>query len=178
MHRRSSVWRRNAHRPRSRARPGAGPMTSRALAGLPRCRGMVERQGLAKQSPRRAAAEDAGALSVLPFSCRLEDSLRQLCPRFDLELPKDLVQVVLDRARADEHLSGDLSVRASLGHKLCDARFLRREAAPGVKGPLASALPRSAQFDARPFGETFTPEIREEFVGGAQLLASICRAAL
>ncbi len=46
-----------------------------------------------------------------------------------------LVQVALDGAQAYEHLGSDLDVGGSVGHKLCPARFLRRQVTTGVRGP-------------------------------------------
>jgi nicotinamidase-related amidase len=48
--------------------------------------------------------------------------------------------VVLDRARADEQLSGDLSVRVSLRHKPRDLCLLRRQAGAPIRDPLADHL--------------------------------------
>jgi len=88
------------------------------------------------------------------------------------------MEVILDRAWTDEHLGSDLNVGASLGHKLCHSRFLRRQAYIRFRRPLARPLPRGAQFDTRPFGITLATKVREESVGDAQLLSGIRRATL
>jgi hypothetical protein len=88
------------------------------------------------------------------------------------------VQVILDCAWTDEHLRGDFCVGAPLGHKLRDSRLLWRQALARVKGLFARALPRGAQFDARPLGKTPAAKIHECLMGSAQLIACISRSAL
>src|SRR5664279_3860293 len=80
------------------------------------------------------------ALPALVLLRRLEYSLRQLRPRLDSTLAKHLVEVILNRARADEHLCGDLGVGAPLRDEFRYARFLRRQTTCGVRGPLTGAL--------------------------------------
>jgi CDGSH-type Zn-finger protein len=48
------------------------------------------------------------------------------------------VEVVFDRARADEELGGDLEVRPTLRHKPWDLRFLGRQVVTGSGGRCAS----------------------------------------
>ena len=50
-------------------------------------------------------------------------AVRKLRARLDAELAEHLAQVVLDRARADEQVSGDLAIRVSLGRKARDLRY-------------------------------------------------------
>lgn len=48
-------------------------------------------------------------------------------PRFDLKLPENLRQVVLDRPGTEEHPVGDLRVGEPLSYELRDLGFLRRQ---------------------------------------------------
>jgi hypothetical protein len=49
-----------------------------------------------------------------------ELSLRELRPRLDIEFPKSLRQVILDRTGTDKELSSDLSVGISFGSEAGD----------------------------------------------------------
>ena len=66
----------------------------------------------------QARADVRGQEGRLPRALQL--SLRELYPRLDVELEKGLVQVVLDRAGADEELSRDLFVALPLRSEACD----------------------------------------------------------
>ena len=70
------------------------------------------------RATRRRLACDRGA-----YEMRLASCARDFTSSFRNALP----QVVLDRARADEQLSGDLSVGVSLRGEARDLRLLRRE---------------------------------------------------
>ena len=97
---------------------------------------------------------------------------------FTPSLRNDLAQVVLDRARADEQLRGDLAVRVSLRHEARDLRLLRRQLTQGVDGAFASVLAGRLQLDARALGERLHAEVGEEAVGRPQLPACINASAL
>src|SRR5258706_13783448 len=90
------------------------------------------------------------------------------------------MEVVLDRARADEQLSGDLSVRVSLRHEAGDLRLLRRQLTKGIDGRSPNMLAGRFQFDACALGKGLHPEVGEEVVGRPQfpacIVASACRS--
>jgi hypothetical protein len=72
--------------------------------------------------------------------------------------------VVLDRARADEQLSGDLSVRISLCHEARDLRLLRSQLAERVHRPVAGMLPCRRELESSAFGERLHPELDAMFI--------------
>ena len=68
------------------------------------------------------------------------------------------MEVVLDRARTDEQLGGDLSVRVPLRHEAGDLRFLWGQFAQGADGRSANLLAGRRQFDACALGERPHPK--------------------
>jgi len=62
-----------------------------------------------------------------------------LVPRADVELLENLVQVVLDRSRADEQSFADLPVRETISSEPGDLCFLWRERTGRVLGTFASS---------------------------------------
>ena len=83
------------------------------------------------------------------------------------------MEVVFDRAGADEQLSGDLSVRVSLRDKAGDLRLLRRQLTKGIDGPDANMLAGRFQFDARALGKGLRPEVGEEVMRCTQLRSCV-----
>ena len=77
----------------------------------------------------------------------LSQLVRELRARLHVELAERLAQVVLDRARADEELRGDLAVGVALRREARDLRLLRRELVERVDGPLAGMLACRLQLD-------------------------------
>src|SRR3954454_5595490 len=90
-----------------------------------------------------------------------------------VQLPERLVQVVLDRARADEELGGDLSVRASARRQAGDLLLLWRQIIDGVGGVTASMLACRFQLDSRALSERLDAERVEQAARRPQLLARI-----
>jgi hypothetical protein len=81
--------------------------------------------------------------------------------------------VVFDGARADEQLSGDLSVRVSLHREARDLRFLLSELVDRVQGPFAGALTRGLELDPRALGKRLHPKAREHVVSDSQIVTSV-----
>ena len=77
----------------------------------------------------------------------------QLVARADVELLKDLPQVVLHRARADEELSADLRVGEAVSCQPGDVRLLRGEHGTRVVGALPRGLARREELVANALGE-------------------------
>jgi hypothetical protein len=76
----------------------------------------------------------------------------ELITRADLELGEHFVEVVLDRARADEELRADLGVRVAFARKFGDLRLLRDELtrpAARISRTRVSSKPRSDEGQTR-----------------------------
>src|SRR6478672_12701110 len=95
--------------------------------------GRALRMSLRVARRRRLATRDV-------WRRQLERALRELRPRLRAQLAERLAQVVLDGARADEQLSGDLPIGVSVRRKARDLRLLGRELVERVHGPLAGPL--------------------------------------
>ena len=65
---------------------------------------------------------------------RLRERVAQLLAAADIELAEDLVQVVLDRARADEQLGADLRVGVPVADQPRDLDLLGRKDVARVRG--------------------------------------------
>src|SRR6202521_5024366 len=102
----------------------------------------------------------------------------ELRARLHSELAEHLEQVVLDCARTDEQLSGDLSVRVSLRHKARDLCLLRRQLTKAIDGAFSSMLAGRFQLDACAPGERLHAEVGEEVMRRPQLTACIKASAL
>jgi hypothetical protein len=85
----------------------------------------------------------------------------------------NLVQVILDGARADEQLGADLGVGEAVAGGPGDLGLLGGELAAGLDGAFAGALAGGRQLSARALGERLDPHRREHFVCDAQLLARV-----
>ena len=109
----------------------------RRIPGAPSCRCPPRRAAPAPSSRRpgcaaaagRAPRTRCGGLAALAGARRAGRTRArpQLFAGADAELGEDLVQVVLDGARADEQLRADLRVRLPVGGELGDLRLLGRE---------------------------------------------------
>ena len=86
------------------------------------------------------------------------------------KLPEHFPQVVLDRARADEQLGGDVPVRLSPAHQRGDLGLLRRELLRKPGFPPADAFAGGPQLGASPLGEGLEAHRVEHLVRGAQPL--------
>src|SRR6266550_507079 len=104
--------------------------------------------------------------------------MSQLRPRLHVELAEDLAQVVLDRARTNEQLSGDLSVRVSVRHEARDLSLPRRQLTKGIDGASASVFAGSFQLDSCALGERFDVAVGEEVMRRPELLSCIDAPAL
>src|SRR2546423_2268902 len=71
----------------------------------------------------------------------LEQAACELGAGLHPELAEGFAQMVVDGARADEQLSGDLPVRGPLCHEAGDLRFLRGQVVAPVDGAVAGVLP-------------------------------------
>jgi hypothetical protein len=97
----------------------------------------------------------------------------ELCAPFDVELAECLAKVVFDRVRADEQLSGDLSVGATFRREASDVRLLRSELVSGVPGASPGVPTRRLQLAVCALGERLHAEVVEHLVSDPQLLASV-----
>jgi hypothetical protein len=94
-------------------------------------------------------------VSDKPRLSSASQSVRELRTRLDAELPEHFAQVVLDRARADEQLSGDLPVRVSLGHEARDLGFLWCQLAERIHRSLSGMFSGRLELDPCAFGELY-----------------------
>src|SRR3954447_10486776 len=97
----------------------------------------------------------------------------ELVARADVELAVDLVEVVLDRAGADEEPGADLGVGEAAAREARDLRLSRREPLPRFGGASAWGLAGGLQLARGAFGERLEAHRREHLVRSAQLLASV-----
>ena len=103
----------------------------------------------------------------------LSQPVYELRTPFDVELAECVAKVVLDRVRADEQLSRDLSVRVSIGREASDLRLLRSELLSRVRGASPGVPARCLQLAVRALGERLHAEVVEHLVSDPQLLASV-----
>ena len=83
------------------------------------------------------------------------------------------MQVVLDGARADEQLGGDLRVGVPLGREPGDLRLLRGELVDRLDGTFAHRLAGGRKLTLSALGERSRAHSAEHLVGRAQLLARV-----
>src|SRR4051812_27340194 len=123
----------------------------------------------ARTTPRDVSrGRRAAQCLVVAQQCSLE-----LDAGTDVELAEDLVQVILDRTRADEQLSANLRVREPVTGEPRDLCFLGGQVVAGVGGSLAGMLARGLKLARGAPGERLDAHLREHLLGGAQLLACI-----
>src|SRR4051812_43243949 len=103
----------------------------------------------------------------------LRERSAQLPAGADLELAEDLVQVVLDGARADEQLGANLRVGVPVAGQPRDLDLLGRQGVACVRGDPAHGLAGGEELAARTLGEPCGPHVAEALVGGAQELARV-----
>jgi len=99
--------------------------------------------------------------------------VHELCAPFDVELAECLAKVVVDRVRADEQLSGDLSVGATFRREASDVRLLRSELVSRIRAPPPGMLTRRLQLAVCALGERLHAEVVGHFVSDPELLASV-----
>ena len=85
--------------------------------------------------------------------------------------------MVLDGARADEEVGGDLAVGVAVRRQAGDLRFLRGELVMRIHGPFSGMSARRLQLGPCTLGERVHPEVTEEVVGDLQLLARVKASA-
>src|SRR5262245_25545894 len=105
----------------------------------------------------------------------LADELR---PRGDAELREDLAQVVLDRARAEEELSGDVLVGVTLADEPRDLQLLRCQVGERARVAPPRGLARCSELGPGALGPRLCPEPLEGVKRAAQVLAGVAAAAL
>ena len=119
-----------------------------------------------------AVLREAFALDVTEDGL-VREHASKLLARADVELAEHLVQVVLDRPRADEQPRADLGVGVPVAGQPCDLRLLRGEGVAGLDREPARGLAGGEQLAARALGERLGTEAAEALVGGAQELAGL-----
>src|SRR5918996_3597060 len=102
----------------------------------------------------------------------------ELGARADVELAEDLVEVVFDRAGADEQPGADLGIGEALAGEACDLDLLGGEVLAGLDGALAGPLAGGQQLPIRPRRERLDAHVGKHPVGGAQLLTRVAAATL
>jgi hypothetical protein len=107
------------------------------------------------------------------LAARLSQPVHELCAPLDVELAECLAKVVVDRVRADEQLSGDLSVGATFRREASYLRLLRSELVSRIRGPSPGTLTRRLQLAVCAPGERFHAEVVEHLVSDPQLPASV-----
>src|SRR5262249_58057031 len=108
----------------------------------------------ARFAPESAQLEDdrAGRSCRRPVTAADGQRLPELAAGGEIELGEDLAQVVLDGARAEEQLGGDLRVRQARPGQPRDLGLLGREVTVRAGGAPAGALAGRQQFAAGPLG--------------------------
>jgi hypothetical protein len=88
-----------------------------------------------------------------------------MAARGHVELAEHFAEVIIDGARADEQLRGDLRVGRAAGRQRRDLGFLRREVVAGLGATLAGGLAGGNQLEPGSFSEAgrayvFEPRVR------------------
>ena len=91
----------------------------------------------------------------------LEQVLFELVAGLDSELAKRLAEVVVDGARADEQLRGDLLVSQTVCREIRDLCFLGGQVVAGLDGPFARMLAGRLELDPGALGERSHAEVDE-----------------
>src|SRR4051794_17014894 len=98
--------------------------------------------------------------------------------RADVELAEDLVEVVLDRTRADEQARADLGVREAVAGEPRDLGLPGGELAPRLDGDFTGGLAGGQELSSGALGESLGAHVGEHVVRSAQLLARVHPPAL
>src|SRR5690349_20713656 len=144
-----------------------GPITSAAAqirAEFTRIRyaGTSSTRGSSLASSQRGAATR--------FRSKAAGELR---PRRHVELAEHLAEVIVDGARANEQLHGELAVRCSGRCEVSHPRFLTREVDGGIRRAGPGAFAGRAQLCGGPLGEPVRTHPGEHVMRGAQLLSRV-----
>ena len=158
---RNAVRRPRRHAVGARHRAAAGRHRPSRAPARAAARRRVLRAGDRRAGARRTP--DTGRdldVADLPDRPSLDDTLMlalgaaerelELAPRADVELGEHLVQVVLDRARADEQARADLRVGEPVSREPRDLRLLRRQLACASRSRVCARSRRSRAARARP----------------------------
>lgn len=97
----------------------------------------------------------------------------QLVARGDVELLKDLAQVVLHRSMADEELCADLWVGETIPGQSGDLCFLGCQHDAGVVGAPEHGLTRGPELATGTLGERLSTNVAKRVVGCAKLVTRI-----
>src|SRR3954464_15098544 len=102
----------------------------------------------------------SGKTTLRRWGCAipLPQPARKLGPGLHVELAERLAEVVLDGARADEQLSGDLAVGVPLRREAWDLKLPRGQLVDRLRGPLAGMLAGRLQLDPSALGERLHAE--------------------
>ena len=91
----------------------------------------------------------------------------EVCPGSNIELPEDLVQVILHGAAAEEELSGDLGVASAVADEIDDLQLLGGQLLGRVHRAAADCLAGGAQLGPGPIGPGGYAEPIEGLQSGA-----------
>src|SRR5216683_3834882 len=100
-----------------------------------------------------APATDTSAAGTTALPRLLRQRVGELASRCHVELPEDLAEVIVHRARAEKQPSGDLTVRGAPGGQERDLRLLRGEVAASRVTSFARALSGRGKFHTGALGK-------------------------
>src|SRR3954447_2900908 len=166
--------RRSSSRPRgTRPRPPLSPWPRPRRSGAAGAR----RAGAATAAGRTGSAGRRGSCFEPTRPWRYDSGGRQrsaeFAPRADVELGEDLVEVVLDGARADEELCADLGVGVAGARESGDLRLVRCERVARLDGAPRHGLTGGGQLPTGALGERPRADAVERLVRPAELLARV-----
>src|SRR6476659_1593787 len=143
---------------------------------------MRSSQSLRVEQPRRAH-EVPGRLPGLRLgrcacACGVGQLVAQAHAGGDAELREHLVQVPLDRARAQEELRADLRICMPIRGEPRDLLLLRGQLSACLVAPFAPLLARREQLAAGALGECDGTEAGEGLIRDAKLLARVYPSVL
>src|SRR5882724_2943233 len=133
----------------------------------------VGRPRRAHEIPGRLTSPRFRWLRRCAGACGVGQLVAQLHAGADAELREYLVQVPLDRARAEEELRADLLICLRVRGEPRDLLLLRSELAACLVAPFAHFLAGGEQLAAGTFGECVGAETVEQLIGGAELGACV-----
>src|SRR5919201_4075468 len=136
--------------------------------GMCRGRGSRGRGGLA--SAKTPAWWPVARLAGVQAAGR---NAAQLVAGGDVELGEHLVQVVLDRSRADEELGADVGIGKAVAGEPGDLCLLRGECIARVLRALACGFAGGLELATGALGEALCAHAAEQLMGGSELLARV-----
>jgi hypothetical protein len=102
---------------------------------------------------------------------RLQQMLFELAAGLDSELAKRLAEVIVDGARADEQLRGDLLIGGTVGREARDLRFLMGQVVTRLDRPFTHVPAGRLELEPGALGESVDSHVGEHLVCGLQLVA-------